>query len=489
MQWSHVHAQHGIHMTLEELLACADVDLDAPPHLRTMGLALHLRLDYRQESLWVDHMTCLITVTPALGWTRAPPSSEFVRLSGGGAAWRTRRAHSVAIVTAVSGHVYIFDWPAAVRGIVDVAVMMQLPSAVVGFIALYCMGLISGVYRHAKQTKLSVFAMFHAAAAKLVLAEVAFRGLIGGIWHENAAALSDLTPSMLLKHMREVFHGHVTEGTLQEEELRRMSAVLFRGMDTKNAGKVTCSEFIHALTDGADIDVRKIARFFQEEHLPDQQLGSKVGCSLASTCERQVFVKDSVSPRFAVDHAPGTEDVFPAACTKASLELRLAALESRIAALEVEQECVAAIDADAVARDCLFISNTAGLVETLNSQLQTMRNDVEGRLGTLEHVFNLLHRQEKKHLLGKELEQPQQPGDFLWEDHFKNEHDVGSISSSMHPPCSMMEGTPRKPQATPNVQCVSAPVLTHPLDSFFHCSDAIATSEHPTTRDLVREMI
>merc|ERR1712129_74459 len=92
IQWSHNDMRHGIHMTLEELLACADVHLDAPPRIRTMGLALHLRLHY-QES-FVGRMTCRITVTPALGWTRAPPSSDFVRLPvGSGTAKRTRRAH------------------------------------------------------------------------------------------------------------------------------------------------------------------------------------------------------------------------------------------------------------------------------------------------------------------------------------------------------------------------------------------------------------
>jgi len=306
---------------------------------------------------------------------------------------------------------------------------------------------------------------------------------------------------MLLKHMREVYHEHVMDGSLQEDELRRMSAVLFRGMDTRKTGKVTCSDFIHAFADGADVDVRKIARFFSEEDLPDRQLGSIVGDHLVSTCTKQVMAKEALVPRFSVDHAPDCDELLPAAGNKSGcLELRLAALEGRITALEARQKSVAAIDLDSVARDCLFISNTAGLVETLHRQFQTMKNDVEGRLRTLERVFQKDYRQDTDDRTSstsfRDMEQPQKPDDFLWDDQVDavSEQIVSSVSSSMLPTDSMTEGTPRKRFATQDVRSANCPLTKLPLDPLLQCNDEIDLREahlreaHHVS-DLVTEMI
>merc|ERR1719410_2984885 len=199
--------------------------------------------------------------------------------------------------------------------------------------------------------------MFHAAAANFMLAEVAFRGLIGGIWQGSAVTLGGLTPSMLLSHMKEVFHDHMLDGTLPEEELRQMSAVIFDGMDKKKAGKITYTEFIHALTDDGDIDVRQMVGMFGNEKKPGvQRTGKLVGRHLNSTHEQQLIATGSVTPTHTGEYvAPDSKRLIPAACMdtmdSGDPELRLAALEElgrrmevRVTAIERNQRHIAAID-------------------------------------------------------------------------------------------------------------------------------------------------
>jgi len=362
--------------------------------------------------------------------------------------------------------------------------MACLPDAFVGFIALYCMGLFSEIYRRAKRTRLSVFAMLHSAAARFMLAEVAFRGLIGGIWQGSAVTLGGLTPSMLLSHMKEVFHDHMMDGTLPEEELRRMSAVIFDGMDKKKAGEISCTEFIHALTDDGNIDVCQMAKMFGTDSMPGvQRLGKLVGRHLDSGYEQQLLaaaspsayaspITDSIrgapTPRHSREFAASDSDI-PAACMdemdRGDPELRLAALEelgrrmeSRVTALERNQQDVAAIDVEAVARDCLFISNTAGIVETLHSEFQTFRNDLETRLRVFEQVFQLVNYHQQCQL-SRGSEQSQEPGKVLFDDHLqatsKHAVELGKIENNTPKP-NTSGSTSGKILASPKMHCVSA---------------------------------
>jgi len=429
LRWSSNDATHGIHMTLGELLACADVSLDMPPHLRTMGLAIQLRLDYK-ESL-AGHITCQIVVETADRSAVAPYSSDFIRLPSGNGARRIRRPHSVAINAVVQGQLNSFDWPSAVKGIVDVAVLLTVPSTLVGMVALYGMGLISEVYRHAQRTRLSIFAMYHTAAAKFMLAEVAFRGLVGGVWQGNAASLHGLTPLMLYRHIKEVFQEHVADGTLQEEELYRMTAVIFRGMDPNNVGTISCNQFIHAVTDDGDMDIRKMAQMFGDDsEEKNQSLGTKMARRFDSTYDKRAMAA-SVMPRLrSFDRtelnaddgfASDSDEAFAADDTKhvedAGLELRLAALEEqgrrmedRVNALESNQECPAAVEAKALACNDVTSSITKTM-ESMHFELQTMRSHVENRLEELKQEVRMLDQQVKQHnynsSYGSELEQPQ----------------------------------------------------------------------------------
>merc|ERR1712129_105553 len=159
-----------------------------------------------------------------------------------------------------------------------------------------------------------------------------------------------------------------------------------------------------------------------------QRLGKLVGRHLDSGYDQQLLATGSRTPRNSKEYAAPDADI-PAACMdkmdRGDPELRLAALEelgrrmeSRVTALERNQQDIAAIDIEAVARDCLFISNTAGIVETLHSEFQTFRNDVETRLRAFEQVFQLVNYHQQCHP-SKGSEQSQEPGKVLFDDHLQ----------------------------------------------------------------------
>jgi len=141
---------------------------------------------------------------------------------------------------------------------------LQLPLFIVEFVALYCLGILSEIYRNAKRSQLNVYRHFHSAMARMMIAEMGFRGLMGGAWHGSVLKLQ-LTEQGVLEHLSDVFGEQIGTGTLQMEELQRMVAVTFRHIDADGTGSVSCSEFIHSFMQSELITVPTMARYFDDD--------------------------------------------------------------------------------------------------------------------------------------------------------------------------------------------------------------------------------
>jgi len=274
--WQQSESVGGISGTLNELLACAGVTLDADPselvpgtlssspqHLRTSGLKLSMYLDLHQDHL--GHITSEVRVeaTPVTTFTWNDAIQPATSSRMGTVSRRLRRAHGVSFDVHVVGHIYTFNWFNLVRGCVDMLVLMQIPSVLVQFVAMYLMGVTSEIYRHTARTKLNIFGKFHNLVAKLMLGEVAFRGLLSN-FSSPIEDLDCLTPQLLLSRLKDVFSDLCRTGKLQPEEIVRMAAVVFTTMDTDNSGAIGPHEFISACTDDGEITMQRMAKYFHK---------------------------------------------------------------------------------------------------------------------------------------------------------------------------------------------------------------------------------
>merc|ERR1719215_2422717 len=157
------------------------------------------------------------------------------------------------------GQVYTFSWFQIVRGAVDILVVLQVPKMIVYFVAMYLMGPFSQVYRNTARTKLNIYSKFHSAIAKVLLAEVAFRGLVNN-FTDRMTQLASLTPPLLYSRLADVFQGY-----LQSEQVLKLAAVVFHSMDKDNSDEISCKEFIHSSTDDGEISLSMMTRFFEEK--------------------------------------------------------------------------------------------------------------------------------------------------------------------------------------------------------------------------------
>jgi len=278
-EWMPADASRGIGGSLKEWLACAGVDLETDPkrfkptasfpdHLRTMGLTLLLSLRY--ENVGLDtfrRVYCTVNVDVIVEWTRRSyidftvlpsPSNNATE------ALRKRLAYGVAVELRVSGRMYTYNIATFFSFLVESIVVMQLPLFIVQFISLYCMGIISEIYRSAKRTRLNIFQHFHSALSRMVLAEMGFRGIVGGKWQGSVADL-ELTETELYQHITDIFSEQINSGVLQVAEVRRMVAITFKQLDVNGGGSICCNEFIKSCLAGEQITVDIMARFFDDD--------------------------------------------------------------------------------------------------------------------------------------------------------------------------------------------------------------------------------
>lgn len=278
-EWSmEVASLHGISGTFQEWMACAGVALDdnpqsllpdrsLPAHLRLMGFTLLLTLDYRSTTGLFSsalNVVCTISAQVQVAWTEMPLISEVVEVAtptGLVEAVRTWGGQGVAVRTQVVGIFKTFDMARLVAALVNFIVLFRLPRYFTQFVALYCLGLVSEIYRRARRTKVSAYNDFKHALTRSMMAETSFRAMVGGRFTESISGMG-VTPSLWLDRLTELFQQQIEDGQLCREDLQAMAVLTFKHLDTGSKGMLTCQDFITSASTSEFFDLGMMGRFF-----------------------------------------------------------------------------------------------------------------------------------------------------------------------------------------------------------------------------------
>lgn len=281
--------------TIEEWLACGDMGLDSQsdktrsnhpdenmaPHLRTTGVLVALEMRYQNNHRGIDSsvMTvCDVYVQVSPAWN-ARLSTDYTTLdkksNSSGVRRPTqihhRRAYGVTFTFTKGGSFAYFSLSAFITGIVNAYVMIGIPLQIVGFVALYGIGVVSQIYQNVLYQKFSIFEQFHGLAARMMTSAMGFRALTDQ-WTTDMKQMRSMNYQDIEKRMIENFaHKMKAEGekeaTLQEDEVKKMAAVVFMGLNSLDDGEISMNEFVHACSSNEFVDSETMTKFF-DEHKP-----------------------------------------------------------------------------------------------------------------------------------------------------------------------------------------------------------------------------
>jgi len=305
--WSADAAAGGISGSIKEWLACADVTLDSDPqsvvpsqvklprHLRTVGIAMQLVLEYTNVHSEPNHdgVVCFVTVeVEPLSAAASLERKDIVQLPlppQNQTAWRTRASRVVAVSLKAGGSYRYFNLGAAPQVLVNMLVLLQLPALVLSFIVLRCLGRQSQVYRNARKSRLDPFQQFLSAISRSMVAEAGFRSTLGGTWEGGMAELDGLSPQRLFHHLRDVCRDELKSGAMKEAELQQVALATVHQLGTTETGTVSCAQFVRACMANESVNLQDVARVvaeysrFSHEGIKEAQLDDPESALASST--------------------------------------------------------------------------------------------------------------------------------------------------------------------------------------------------------------
>lgn len=271
-RWEPDEAKLGVGASLKEWIACSGMDLDTRqkelagkvpgqmPALRLTGLVLQLDMMYMNphDEDWPETV-CYLTVEVIPQWTAQNSIGYDTSLDPGAdeASFRERYAYGVAVTMKARGSVRGFNTFAMLTIIVNAIVILSFPVQIIYWIALYCAGLPSKIYRNAACEQLDIFKDLPGIVSRQMIAAQGFKQICNA---ENS-----LTHNDVVHLVRTIMNKHMAENRIDEDELQAFVACWMEKLDADASGYVQIDEFLEACGCKETMDLTSVAHFFDVE--------------------------------------------------------------------------------------------------------------------------------------------------------------------------------------------------------------------------------
>jgi len=139
--------------------------------------------------------------------------------------------------------IFVDDLPDVYRllsHVVDGIVLLQLPVLVVQFVARWCLGEKSEIYRSTTSTLLDPCTEFCGEVARLLVAGAALKSNVSD--KDETDGTNDISPRFLFRLLENTFSKAIESGALKNSDLERMGGILFRHLDPSGQDAVSCSD-------------------------------------------------------------------------------------------------------------------------------------------------------------------------------------------------------------------------------------------------------
>eukprot|EP00929_Paragymnodinium_shiwhaense_P042147 TRINITY_DN21862_c0_g1_i3.p1 TRINITY_DN21862_c0_g1~~TRINITY_DN21862_c0_g1_i3.p1 ORF type:complete len:570 (-),score=104.67 TRINITY_DN21862_c0_g1_i3:291-2000(-) len=302
----HGESPNGIRGTLAEYLACAGVvlddratssgvinDNDTPhhPQLRLSGVALRIHLNYIEHHKYAfPGIVCEITIEADEVWNSKSQLSysQVPRAGTGDGSYRFRYMFGVSVDEDVLGTFTEFDYDQLIKFLAAQLVILGLPTQVVTYVALCCVGVLSTVYDRAVNRRFHINNKLSGFCTRLIGHTETFKAVTG-----KSQGVKELSAEDLAKSLRVSFDSQFENGTLDDKEVMTLATTVLDHLDEGGSGTVTAVEFLKSSTGNEDMSMPVVAKLFDQDRKPG--IGEKLFSNLLSNRRQARVPGDAVA--------------------------------------------------------------------------------------------------------------------------------------------------------------------------------------------------
>eukprot|EP00929_Paragymnodinium_shiwhaense_P086069 TRINITY_DN46553_c0_g1_i2.p1 TRINITY_DN46553_c0_g1~~TRINITY_DN46553_c0_g1_i2.p1 ORF type:complete len:537 (-),score=77.85 TRINITY_DN46553_c0_g1_i2:284-1894(-) len=276
----HGKSPNGIRGTLEEFLKCAGIKLndistspgvhseqDTPhhPELRLCGVALKITLNFLEHhSHDFDGVTCEVTIDADEVWNSRSQVhyTQVPDVDTGIGSYRYRYMFGVSVDEVVMGTFQEFNYDQLIKFLAAQLVMLSLPTKVVTFVVLYCVGVLSTVYERAVNRRLQMRNRLAGFCTRLMGYTETFK-TVTSITGSNELSAAEFADSLKVS-----FSKNFETGQLNEQAVVTLATAVLDHLAEGGKGAVTAGEFLQACTGNEDLSIPVVAKLLDPERRP-----------------------------------------------------------------------------------------------------------------------------------------------------------------------------------------------------------------------------
>lgn len=249
---------------IADFLACAGFSLDAeeaktrsghteethPPTSRITGAILSISLDYQNQDVHKQNghpePICKATIRVEPQWNSRASLDDMQTPSpsAGYTLIKSRYNYGLGVEVTVTGSMAFMDLMALLQGFTQFVVLWSLPGAVISFVALSGVGLLSDVYHHSAVESFKIESILAGVASRLISYSAAFHTTTHQF--KGPGRSRELDQKCLKLALEGIFNSKELRSQMSDSSLEVLSKFLSRGATSLEDGAegLSLTEFV-----------------------------------------------------------------------------------------------------------------------------------------------------------------------------------------------------------------------------------------------------
>eukprot|EP00928_Gymnodinium_smaydae_P003234 TRINITY_DN11156_c0_g1_i1.p1 TRINITY_DN11156_c0_g1~~TRINITY_DN11156_c0_g1_i1.p1 ORF type:complete len:493 (-),score=44.58 TRINITY_DN11156_c0_g1_i1:597-2045(-) len=231
-----------------------------------MGLNIVLTPEFSNPAVHGEghsDMVCRVKVHASIDWN-CRPQFDYLQaptVSSGAVVTLSRHKCGIGVDIRTGGRIAFFSFQALLQAIVQLIVLVTIPTNIMIFVCCYLLGFASKIYRRALCQPFDINAAVYQHVASMMGHMLDFQGLSSQA-AKTASSLVGIHIDDVMGHLRVICRRHIEEGTLREDDIQELSHYVKTFAHQRTDGHICLEDWLESLSSNQLVEMRDLGSLF-----------------------------------------------------------------------------------------------------------------------------------------------------------------------------------------------------------------------------------